>query len=458
MTRPSFLLDFARIFLFTGIILGVSLLFSGCGSRDKEPPSVQLISPAFDGLDVQFGDILFVQFTGTDNRADGGIWKVELRKGDGVSVRTAQIGLWQGSGIDTLVVPFVLDAPSWPTETMTLALIVDDAAGNRGAVFRDIDYTAASDVPNSLVALTEEVDGTSSLLVYEDESGIPNAAEGLPLSHDLAYANDRFALADASAATVHVVDRASMAIETTWNSSQSSGSLPLVRRVHALGLQAGFTIVHASGIAIINTSGGLLFERFSDAPWTPVDARFSGNTCVLWEKNEATSAHRLRSWNFITGGSGPIVNLAVAPDGIGAVPAQTSGSEGSIFVINETTGLTLVNVSTGTMDDLCGLIGSGEMPDSEYASVGFDGNQALFVRGSQLCRQEISPVSSGSNWPFIGEITDLRSRPDGSSHMLLSEGEGESKRLVTWSSSDAAPVENEMNLPINTKAIWVVED
>ena len=434
----------------------IAFILVGCGGRDKEAPSVQLITPAFDGLDAQYGDFLFVQFTATDNQADGGIWTVELRKGDGVSVRTSQIGLWQGSEIDTLIVPFALNASSWPTETMTLAVIVDDAAGNRGAAFRDFDYVAAADLPNLLVALTEETDGTSSLLAFENESGEVTTASGFPLSHDLAYADGTFALADAEAATVHLVNRETMAVENAWNSAQSTGSLPLIKRVHALGLQAGFTIVHASGIAAINPSGALLFERFSEAPWSPVDVRFTGNTCVLWEKNEATSAHRLRSWDFVTGATGPLINLAVEPAGIGSVPAQSSGSSGTVVLVSETTGLTLVDVATGSMVDLCGLIGSGTLTSNAYAIAGFGGNEALFIRGSQLCRQDIGPVSSGSNLPYAGEIMDVQPQADGSAHLLFDQGAA--KQFAIWNPSDAAPSENEITLPINTKAVWLVND
>ncbi len=151
--------------------LCIILLFMGCEGKDREAPTVQLITPAYDGLDATYGEFLFVQFSAMDDRAEGGFWTVELRREDGVTVRTSQIGLWQGSGIDTLIVPFSLNAASWPTETMTLAVIVDDAAGNRGAAFRDFHYTAAADLPNVLVALTEETDGTSSLMAFEEGSG-----------------------------------------------------------------------------------------------------------------------------------------------------------------------------------------------------------------------------------------------------------------------------------------------
>lgn len=440
----------------TALALWAIFLLSGCAGRDKESPAVQIITPAYDGMDAQFGDVLFVQFTATDDRDDGGIWSVELRKGDGVSVRTSQIGLWQGSEIDTLVVPFGLNSSSWPTETMTLAVVVDDAAGNRGADFREFDYTAAADLPNVLAALTEEADGTSSILSFDDGSSESVAANGFPLSHDLAYADGFYALADAEDATVHLINRETMVIENTWNSVQSTGTIPLIRRVHALGVQAGFTIVHATGLAIINATGSLLFERFSEAPWSPKDACFSGNTCVLWEKNEATSVHRLRSWNFVTGATGPIISLAAQPQGFGAVPQQNSGSNGSIFVVSETGGLTLIDAATGNMEDLCGLIGGGSLADNDYSSAGIGGNQALYVRGSQLCRQDIGPVSSGSTLPILGDVINVRSRNDGSVHMLIDEGGVH--RFVSWSPAEAAPFASELALPINTKAIWLVNE
>tara|TARA_B100001093_G_scaffold377351_1_gene362587 strand:- start:1064 stop:2398 length:1335 start_codon:yes stop_codon:yes gene_type:complete len=440
----------------TALALWAVFFLLGCEGRDKESPAVQIIAPAYDGMDAQFGDVLFIQFTATDDRDDGGIWTVELRKGDGVSVRASQIGLWQGSEIDTLVVPFGLNSSSWPTETMTIAVVIDDAAGNRGADFREFDYTSSADLPNVLAALTEEADGTSSILSFEDGSSEGDAAAGFPLSHDLAYADGFYALADAEDATVHLINRQTMALENTWNSAQSTGTLPLVRRVHALGIQAGFTIVHASGLAIINPTGALLFERFSEAPWSPIDACFSGNTCVLWEKNEASSTHRLRSWNFVTGATGPIINLAAESQGFGAVPAQTSGSAGTIFVISETGGITLIDVATGNMQDLCGLIGSGSLYGNEYTSAGIGGEQAVYVRGEQLCRQDIGPVSSGSTLPIEGDIIGMRSRNDGSIHMLLDEGGVQ--RFVSWSPAEAAPFESDLALPINTKAIWLVNE
>ena len=456
MTRSIFRASFPLICRKGAVAILIGFFLSGCDGRDKESPSVQITSPAYDGMDAQFGDVLFVQFTATDDRDDGGVWTVELRRGDGVTVRAAQLGLWQGSEIDTLVVPFGLNSSSWPTETMTIAVVVDDAAGNRGADFREFDYTASADLPNVLTALTEEPDGTSSILSFEDGSNEGITASGFPLSHDFAYANDVYALADAEDATVYLVNRETMAIENTWSSTQSSGTLPLIRRVHALGVQAGFTIVHASGIVIINETGGLLFERFSEAPWSPIDARFSENTCVLWEKNEATSNHRLRSWDFVTGAAGPIINLAVEPSGFGAVPNQTSESAGTVFILSETAGLTLIDVTTGNMDDLCGLIGNGVLTDNNFSISGMGGNQALFARGSQLCRQDIAPVSSGSNWPFDGDIIDMRSRPDGTIHLLIDQGTN--KRFVTWSPAEAAPMQNEIALPINTKGIWLVND
>ena len=43
---------------------------------------------------------------------------------------------------------------------MTLAVVADDAAGNRAAAFRDLNYTAAADLPEVIVALTAESDGS----------------------------------------------------------------------------------------------------------------------------------------------------------------------------------------------------------------------------------------------------------------------------------------------------------
>jgi hypothetical protein len=69
------------------------------------------------------------------------------------------------------------------------------------------------------------------------------------------------------------------------------------------------------------------------------------------------------------------------------------------------------------MEDLCGLLGGGSLADNDYSSAGIGGNQALYVRGSQLCRQDIGPVSSGSTLPIEGDVINVRSRNDGSVHM-----------------------------------------
>ena len=108
------------------------------------------------------------------------------------------------------------------------------------------------------------------------------------------------------------------------------------------------------------------------------------------------------------------------------------------------------------MVDLCGLIGSGTLTSNAYAIAGFGGNEAVFIRGSQLCRQDIGPVSSGSNLPYAGEIMDVQPQADGSAHLLFDQGAA--KQFATWNPSDAAPSENEITLPINTKAVWLVND
>jgi len=115
-----------------------------------------------------------------------------------------------------------------------------------------------------------------------------------------------------------------------------------------------------------------------------------------------------------------------------------------------------VDVGTGTMVDLCGLIGSGTLSTNAYATTGFGGNEVVFIRGSQLCRQDIGPVSTGSNLPFSGEILDMQPQADGSVHLLFDQGA--TKQFASWNHSDAAPSENEITLPINTKAVWLVND
>ena len=108
------------------------------------------------------------------------------------------------------------------------------------------------------------------------------------------------------------------------------------------------------------------------------------------------------------------------------------------------------------MEDLCGLIGSGSIDDNEYTSAGIGEDQAVFVRGAQLCRQDIGPVSSGSTLPIEGDVIGMRSRNDGSIHMLVEEGG--IQRFVSWSPAEAAPFQSEIALPINTKAIWLVNE
>ena len=112
---------------------------------------------------------------------------------------------------------------------MTLAVIVDDAAGNRGAAFRDFDYTAAADLPNVLVALTEETDGTSSLHGFRRRHRAKSQRRAdFPLSHDLAYADGTLCpCRRRSSNRATSINRETMAVENAWNSAQSAGSLPL---------------------------------------------------------------------------------------------------------------------------------------------------------------------------------------------------------------------------------------
>ena len=80
----------------TLLICSALLLFiTGC-NRDKTPPTVSITEPAYDGANVQFGDV-FCGFEAIDDADDGGLWRVELRGADGITPKTAQAGLWAGA-------------------------------------------------------------------------------------------------------------------------------------------------------------------------------------------------------------------------------------------------------------------------------------------------------------------------------------------------------------------------
>ena len=68
------------------------LVFSSC-NRDTIPPAVTVTEPAYDGKNIQFGDVFFVEFEAVDDAEDGGLWRVELRGADGITPKTAQAGL-----------------------------------------------------------------------------------------------------------------------------------------------------------------------------------------------------------------------------------------------------------------------------------------------------------------------------------------------------------------------------
>lgn len=436
--------------------LWIVAVLVGC-DRDKEPPKVHITEPAYDGSDVAFGDIFFVEFEIIDDQADGGLWRVELRKSDGITARTAQAGLWEGTSTGTLIAAFALDAASWPTETMTLAVVADDAAGNRAAAFRDFNYTAADDLPEVFVILAQDASGTSSTLTRIDASGtLLNAWEDLPAAHSLAYSNGTLALADAEDARVHLIDWESGTSMGEWQSATSSGTAPLIRSVKPLGVQAGFAVAHAGGIVAINPSGSLLFERFSEAPWTPVDVLFDGTTCIVWEENPATGNHRLRSWDFQTGATGPIIALAYAPAGWCVASAVDETPEGNVVLVSETSGLTLCQTDNGALLDMCGLLGSGALEASPFGTAGWNGHAAVFARDGALHQQNVGPVTSGSIWPYAGTAIRLRSSAQGAVDALLSDADG--TRLVRWAAGGVAPETLIEGLPLNTTDVWLVND
>ena len=84
-----------RIFILL-LCSALLLCVTGC-NRDKTPPTVAITEPAYDGKNVQFGDVFFVEFEAIDDADDGGLWRVELRGADGITPKTAQAGLWEGA-------------------------------------------------------------------------------------------------------------------------------------------------------------------------------------------------------------------------------------------------------------------------------------------------------------------------------------------------------------------------
>ena len=440
----------------TLLICSILLLLATSCNRDKTPPTIAVTEPAYDGKNIQFGDLFFVEFAATDDVEDGGLWRVELRGADGITPKTAQAGLWAGASTGSLTVAFALDATSWPTGPMTLAVVADDAAGNRAAMFRELNYIAAEDLPEVIVALADAGDGSCSLLRTDVNGGDLADWTGLPDSHQMAYSDGVIALADASDAEVHLVNYQTGALENSWSDATSSGTEPLVRAVHALGVQDGFVVAHAGGVVAIDPAGNLLFERFSEAPWTPIDVAFDGTTCVLWEENPATGNHRLRSWDFQTGATGPIVALANAPQGWAIVGNQDGGTPGNVCMLEETDGLTLVETATGALADLCPLLGSGSLDGAPYASNGINSSEALFVRGGVLCRQSMAPVTSGSQWPLGGEIIRLNGHASGAVEFLQTGTSG--VEFWRWTASGTVPEQVAGGLGVNTRDVLIVNE
>jgi hypothetical protein len=431
------------------------LLVTGC-NRDKTPPTISVTEPAYDGKNVQFGDVFFVEFEAIDDAEDGGLWRVELRGADGITPKTAQAGLWAGASTGNLILAFALDASSWPTGPMTLAVVADDAAGNRAAVFRDLNYTAAEDLPEVVVALTAEADGSSTLVRTDANGGELADWTGLPGSAKLTYSDGVIALADIADATVHLVDWATGEVTNVWTDPTVAGAAPHIKALHPLGVQAGFIVAHSGGVVAIDPSGNLLFERFSEAPWVPIDVRFDGTTCVAWERNEATDNHRLRSWDFQTGGTGPIVALANAPDGWAVVGQQDGGTPGNVCMLSESDGITLVNTATGELSDLCPLLGSGSMGLAPYGAVGIDGSEALFLRGEFLCRQSMAPVASGSQWPVEGTLQSMRALESGGVEFTRVVAGG--LELWRWDAVGTAPELAVMVPAVNTLDVVIVNE
>ena len=430
-------------------LVSVVLTLSSCFNQDKTPPRVTITNPIYEGSDFAFGDVFFAQFIAEDDREDGGIWYVELRSGNGINVLTSQAGFWQGKSSDTLTVPFLLDAPQWPSSDMTLAVIADDAAGNRAADFRDFNYSGAADVPQKAAVLTQETDGTSRLIIRPSPTEPATVFDGLALSHTLAIDQEVIAIGHVGDASVTLIEATSGNPVGFWNDALAWGVEPFIRRVHPLKPQPGFLVIHSSGMVALSPSGQLLFERFSEAPWSPVDAVFSGNQVVLWERNIGAEMDRLRSWNYTTGAAGPIISLPFNLYGLGSVNSHESTAPGDLFLISEQQGLTLCEPMTGLLNDLCALIGSGEVVENNKTIWGDPNGFAMFVRGGNVCKQAIGDVSSGSQWPMNTTVHSMRQGPE-SIVWLTPNSEGTENTIWQWPYNSSTPNILWEGLPTNT--------
>ena len=123
------------------------LFITGC-NRGSRPADVSITEPAYDGANVQFGDVfLGLKPLTMPTTAGCGASSCAV---DGITPK--QAGLWAGASTGSLIVAFALDE-TLAHGTATLAVVADDAAGNRAAAF-DLNYTATADLPEVIVALT----------------------------------------------------------------------------------------------------------------------------------------------------------------------------------------------------------------------------------------------------------------------------------------------------------------
>ena len=188
---------------------------------------------------------------------------------------------------------------------------------------------------------------------------------------------------------------------SSWHATphQSAASIGCSGRVHRRP---------RGGVVAINPSGNLLFERFSEAPWVPIDVRFDGTTCIVWEQrgHEQPPA---AVWDFQIGGTGPIVALANAPtEGRGRAAGR--GTPGNVCMLHESDGLTLVNTATGGLSDLCPCW--GRAPWAWRRMARWESTAAKRCsRGEFRCRQSMAPVASGSQWPVEGQLHSIRASP-----------------------------------------------
>ena len=91
-----------------------------------------------------------------------------------------------------------------------------------------------------------------------------------------------------------------------------------------------------------------------------------------------------------------------------------------------------------------------------YGSVGIDGSEALFLRGDNLCRQSMAPVSSGSQWPVEGQVHSMRALASGGVEFTRVVSGG--LELWRWDAAGATPELVFSGIGLNTLDVVIVNE